>query len=171
MHYKETDLRSTPLRILCTISSNAIDELIEFSKSKVLDGITAMEYAEYIYGAVLVACQTYALGTVSDVNEIQKSNCTKLELYKFKENGSHEYTQVELINALANFFKHNEEWVSWPSNGTAKTLRYYGIDENTEFPLNKGVEIVLAGSGDLRSLCSVLEDWRFSLLNVRCKNA
>lgn len=170
MHYKETDLRSIPLRILCTTSSNAIDELIKFSKSGVLDGITAMEYSEYFYGAVLVACQAYAVGTVSDVNEIQESNCKKLDLYEYTESDLHEHTQVELINALANFFKHNEEWILWPNNRTAKTLRYYGIDEKTEFPLNKGVEIILDGSGDLRSLCTVLEDWRFSILNVRCKN-
>lgn len=70
MHFKEADYRSTALTIFCTSSTNAIDELIKFSKAGLLDGITAMEYAEYFYGAVLVACQAYATGTVSDINEI-----------------------------------------------------------------------------------------------------
>lgn len=74
MHYLNSDLRSTPLRTLCTSSSNAIDELMEFSKnSLLLDGLTALEYVEYFYGAVLVACQAYAVGTVSDVKVIRES--------------------------------------------------------------------------------------------------
>ena len=74
-----------------------------------------------------------------------------------------------LINALANYFKHNEEWSSWPDNETTKTLRYYGISENTEFPLDEGVSIILGESSDLRSLCEVLEDWRF--WQIQCINA
>lgn len=135
-----------------------------------MDGITAMEYAEYFHGAVLVACQAYAVGTVSDINEIEAANHKKIDLYKHKETNYHEYTYVELINALANFFKHNEEWSIWPVNETTKTLRYYRIDENTEFPLYQGIKIIIGESSDLRDLCEILEDWRFSLLNTRQKS-
>lgn len=171
MHIREIDDRSTPLRILCTASTNAISELLEFSKVGIMDGITAMEYAEYFHGAVLVACQAYAVGTVSDVNEISNSNIKKIDLYKFQEITIREYTFVELINALANFFKHREEWSSWPVNETTKTLRYFGINENTEFPLYVGIRILIGDSEDLRGLCAILENWRFSLLNIRSKNA
>ncbi|PHV00547.1 hypothetical protein CSQ88_16575 [Iodobacter sp. BJB302] len=74
MHYKELDHRSTPLRTLCTTATNAISELVQFSKVGILDSLLAAEYAEYFYGAVLVACQTYALGTVGDINEIRTLN-------------------------------------------------------------------------------------------------
>lgn len=37
----------------------------------------------------------------------------------------HEYSYIELINALANYFKHNEERDKWPVNETTKTLRYW----------------------------------------------
>ncbi len=120
--------------------------------------------------AVLVACQVYAVGTISDINEIEKSKHNKIALYKYKETDFSEYTYVELINALANFFKHNEEWSTWPINETTKTLRYYKIDENTEFPLHTGIIIIIGESSDLRQLCTVLEDWRFSLLNIWNKN-
>jgi len=169
MHFKEADYRSTPLRTLCTTSTNAINELIAFSKAGVLDGVTAKEYAEYFYGAVLVACQAYAVGTVSDVNDIQKSNHKKLDLYKYKETEYHQYSYIELINALANYFKHHEEWDNWPLNETTKTLRSYGINENTEFPLGAGIEALIGESEELRGLCSILENWRFSLLNIRQK--
>lgn len=171
MHYKEADYRSTPLGILCTASTNAVEELINFSIDGIMDGLTAMEYAEYVHGALLVACQAYAIGTVRDVNEIQDSNYKKIELYKYKETNSQEYSYIELINALANYFKHNEEWSSWPDNETTRVLRYYGIDENTEFPLYIGIKVIIGESNDFRGLCTVLEDWRFSLLNIRRKNA
>lgn len=171
MHYKEVDYRSTPLRTLCTSSENAIDELIGFSKAGIFDGLTAMEYAEYFYGAVLVACQAYAVGTVKDVNEIQGTNYKKLVLYKYKETECHEYTYIELINALANYFKHHEEWTNWPLNETVNTLRYFKINEETDFPLKTGIEIITNNSSNLRELCSTLEAWRFSLLNIRNKNA
>jgi len=169
MHYKEMDYRSAPLRTLCTISTNAVDELIELSKQGLMDGLTAMEYAEYIHGALLVACQAYAVSTVSDLNEILESNHKKVDLYKYKETNLKDYTFIELINSLANYFKHNEEWKSWPINLTTKTLRYYGINENTEFPLHTGIQIIIGESRDFRGLCEALEDWRFGLLNTRSR--
>ena len=167
MHYKEMDYRSAPLRVLSTASTNAVAELAGFSTEGIMDGGTAMEYAESFHGALLVACQAYAVGTVSDINEIQESNYSKIELYKYKETNYHDYTHVELINALANFFKHNEEWVSWPVNGTTKTLRYFGINEDTEFPLYTGIKVIIGESTDFGGLCKVLEDWRFALLYLR----
>jgi len=175
MHVNEFDFRSAPLRTLCTASTNAILELIHFSKEKKMDAITAMEYAEYFHGAVLVACQAYAVGTVTDINKIRKyagePPLKKLDLYNAKMISGHEYNLVQLINALANFFKHNEEWSSWPSNETTKTLRYYGVNESTEFPLYTGVSAILGESTDLRGLCEVLEAWRFSQIEEWCQNA
>lgn len=166
MHINEIDFRSTPLRILCTTSTNAISELLNFAKSGVVDGLTAKEYVQYLLGAVLVACQAYAVGTVMDINAIRnvydRKSVSKIQLYKSDCAPNNPYGFVLLINALANFFKHNEEWLSWPENETTKTLRHYGIDENTEFPLSEGVSIILGESSDLRGLCEVLEGWRFS---------
>jgi len=166
MHVNEIDFRSTPLRTLCTTATNAIDELVAFAKSGLFDGLTAMEYGQYFHGAVLVACQAYAVGTVSDINKIRASyNEEALEkhvLYKSMETSEFKYSYVELINALANYFKHNEEWDSWPNNRTTKIMGYYGIGGSTEFPMNAGIIKIVGESGDLRGLSEVLEAWRES---------
>ncbi|MBK2107068.1 hypothetical protein [Francisella philomiragia] len=141
------------------------------SLSNDLDGGTALEYTESLVGTALVACQTYMVGTVGDISEIKGTKLNKIELYKYGKSKCEEYTIVELVNALANFFKHNEEWVSsWPTNETAKTLRSYGIDGNTEFPLCKGIEKIIGESFELNGLVTVLKDWRYSLINDLSEN-
>lgn len=175
MHVSELDFRSTPLRTLCTASTNAISDLIGFAKEGLIDGLTAKEYAEYFHGAVLVACQAYAVGTVVDVNSIRRASgkptLEKIELYKANSTSGNQFTMVALINALANYFKHNEEWSSWPDNETTKTLRHYGINEETEFPLYTGISAILGEYSDLRGLCEVLEAWRLTQIHRWCKNA
>ncbi len=175
MHVSEIDFRSTPLRTLCTATTNSIEELIEFSKNEIIDGLTAMEYAEYFHGAALVACQAYAVGTVSDINIIRESNgkpaLSKLALYKAEMIKGQKCTFVELINSLANCFKHNEEWSSWPVNETTKTLRHFGLNETTEFPLYAGIREIIGESTDLCGLCEVLEGWRVMQIEKWCRNA
>ncbi len=175
-HYKEADYRSMPLRVLCTSTENAIKELVALTKEPLLmDGLTAREYAEYLYGAVFVACQAYAIGVVSDVNDIResagKAKLKKLSLYKQSPVGNGQTSRIELINALANYFKHNEEWDKWPKNETTKALKYYGVNENTEFPLKFGAEILTGNDSELRLVCEILEDWRFGLMEELRRNA
>ena len=82
MHYKEFDFRSEPLRFLCTATENAIIELVTLTNPPVnLDVITAMEIAEYQYGAVYVAWQAYAVGTVSDINAVSYTHLTLPTIY------------------------------------------------------------------------------------------
>jgi len=168
IHYKEVDHRSTALRTVCTSMENSISELAGFAKNGLLDGITAMEYATYLQGAALVACQAYAVGCVSDINDIRKSrgqqSFGKLALYKEGRWSPDNYGQIELINSLANYFKHNEEWDRWPNNETVRALRHFGIDEETDFPINYGINCILGESDDLRKLCNVLETWRYKLI-------
>ena len=176
MHYKETDYRSMPLRVLCTSTENAVKELVSLTKEPVfLDGLTVLEYAEYLYGAVFVACQAYAVGVVSDINDIRGLASTnklgKLSLYRQGSAPVNGTTQIEFINALANYFKHNEEWTSWPENETTKALRNFGLNESTEFPLKSGAELLTGHDSELRLVCEILEDWRFWLVEQPCQNA
>jgi hypothetical protein len=175
-HYKEMDYRSMPLRVLCTSTENAIKELISFTKEPVfLDGITALEYAEYLYGAAFVACQAYAVGVVSDINDIRssagKEKVSKLSLYKQNPAVNSGTSSIEFINALANYFKHNEEWSTWPENETTKALKYFGLTESTEFPLKSGAEILTGHDSELRLMCEILEDWRSGLIEKCHQNA
>ena len=160
----EVDHRSTPLRILCTTATNAISELAELSRTGGIDGLTAMEYAEYQHGAVLVAGQAYTVGSVGDLNKCRESvglsSLKKLTLYRSNE-ANLPHTHVEQINALANLFKHRDEWRNWPTNETTRVLRYFGILESTEFPLTAGIRSIIGESTDLRCMAEVLEVWRF----------
>ena len=92
-------LDQPPLRSLCMAATNAINELFKFSKPGMFDGITAMEYASYFHGAVLVACQAYVVGTVSDINNIRKSQnkeaLKKHILYKTMESSALKSSYVE----------------------------------------------------------------------------
>lgn len=170
MDINQLDYRSVPLGMLCASSTNAIKEIVQFKEHGILDYSTAMKYSECFYGATLVACQAYAIGTVSDFNEKRqfdgKSTIDKLTLYKEKVRTDLQYSYVELINSLANYFKHNDEWTSWPQNETTKTLRYFGIDEETEFPLHTGVHKIIGESTDLSVLCEELGHWRFYIANI-----
>ena len=167
-HIISSDLRVNALNIVCTLNTNAVLELISMSKTEFMDVDKAGDYIEVMYGSVLVACQVYALGTVSDINKIRQSSglskLKKIKLYKHSRHKFCNYTEVELINSLANYFKHSDEWEIWPDNETTKTLRSYDINENVDFPLRFGVDFLLKGSNDLRGLSCILENWRFRQL-------
>lgn len=176
MYPHDLDKRSTQLRTLCTTATNAVCELVRFSKTGILDPEEVDDYAGYFYGAILVACQAYAVGTVTDLNDFRAlqglPKLKKMELYRRNMGGANSNpTLVEFINALANYFKHHEEWDFWPENDTAKTLGHFGIDENTKSPLATGIRILLGDSTDLRGVCEILEDWRFIVFEGYCGQA
>jgi hypothetical protein len=112
-----------------------------------IDGLEAREHAELFLGLGFVAFQTYALGTWTDLNRIRqaagKRPVDKLVCYKtdpilVNQNGP---TRIELINAVANYFKHHDEWPrEWPEKRdtiitpTIITLKTVGITQKSEFP-------------------------------------
>lgn len=174
MRVDEVDHRSTPLLAVCTTATNAIAELREFSEAGMFDKTTSLEYAEYFNGAVLVACQAYMTGTASDINmmlgALGRSYMTRGELCKQSPNVVNGYTQIQLIDALANCFKHHEEKGFWVEPRASKVLQAYGIVESTAFPLHEGIEHILGGSTDLRGLSSVVEGWRFMQIETLCRD-
>src|SRR5437868_7716627 len=131
------------------------------------DGLWELEYAESIYGIAFVAAQTYILGTTQDINRIRqgagKSTLNKLTLYSddlqlLKKQGS----RIRLINAIANYHKHQDEWTGWPQNNTTKDLACVGIDQSTPFPCQQAA-IILWGqqeSGKLKDLLGIISEWR-----------
>jgi hypothetical protein len=165
MSIDEVDFRSTPLLTLCTSATNAVSELLSFREFGLFDNATALEYSEYFNGAVLVACQAYAAGVVSDVNRIRnllgEPRLNKFELYRQGSLVVKGFTQVEFINALANFFKHRDEWELKSDPRTMKVLNAFDIFETMDFPLHSGIQKILGESTDLRGVFRVLEEWRF----------
>lgn len=181
MQLREIDWRIGPLRnVIAGIDAGlaAIQERLDTEEW--FDGISAREYAEPLFGLGFVAAQTYAIGTVSDLNSVRMSRGKPEEkLKKFKIacfkcntvvlNGG--VTHIQLINASANYFKHNDEWPRWPTGNDlgahdTKILGDVGITEKTEFPCIDAVDLLFDTSWNLNVLLQIMEEWRAYLFST-----
>ena len=116
--------------------------------------------------------QTYILGTVQDINAIRKY-LGKLPIDKIKcyaegikplPDGT---SRIILINCIANYYKHHDEWDTWPTNSTTKILSAVGITNKTEFPCYKAA-ITLWDEREcekLGNLLSIISEWRKYILS------
>jgi hypothetical protein len=140
------------------------------------DGISAREHAEPLFGIGFVAAQSYALGTVSDLNsvrmsrrkpKIEKLDCYACDTIALKEG----VTRIQLINASANYFKHHDEWARWPTGRDrgahdTKVLGSVGITAKTEFPCIDAVDLLCGSSWELIVLHQMLKEWRVHLFKA-----
>jgi hypothetical protein len=136
------------------------------------DGLWQLEHIESLLGIAFVSAQTYILGTVQDLNALRKRS-GKLPIDKIKcyaedtnplPNG---ISRITLLNAIANYYKHHDEWDAWPTNTTTEILSAVGIANNTEFPCYK-VATTLCGEREcekLGNLLSLISEWRQHILN------
>lgn len=177
MHSREFDWRIEPLRdILSGLAAGlaAMDERIDSEDG--FDGVSARDHVEPLLGLALVAAQTYALGTVSDLNAVRMSRrvleMEKLECYgcdTIRLNGG--VTRIELINASANYFKHHDEWVRWPTGkdrgiNDVKILNRAGITEMTESPCIAAVDLLCGKRWELIVFLQILQEWRAHLFST-----
>jgi hypothetical protein len=135
------------------------------------DGIWQKENAEAIFGVAFVVSQAYILGVVEDVNK----NCAdrgKMKLSKMAyysddplplQNG---VSRILLINSIANYYKHHDEWGIWPTNPTTQTLANVGILENTEFPCCVAATLLCKQDGfeNLENFLLLISEWRKYIL-------
>lgn len=138
------------------------------------DGGFQMEHAEAIFGVSFVTAQAYILGTTEDVNKIRESAgkqpLTKMQLYSDAAHcdGTNTST-IMLINAIANYYKHHDEWGDrWPNNRTTTALADVGIGSNTEFPCYRAPVTLFEQDhlwqfGRLRKM---IADWRQHVLST-----
>lgn len=131
------------------------------------DGLWQLEYYEPVFGIAFVLAQTYIVGTVADINKsrgfrkeksINKLVCYSDSLLDLPGGTS----PILLINSIANYFKHYEEWDKWPSNPTTETLHRVGIGEDTEFPCYVAATILWNEDeiGNLHNLLTIISKWR-----------
>jgi hypothetical protein len=135
------------------------------------DGLWQLEHAESLFGIAFVSAQTYILGTVQDVNKIReyagKPSLEKVKYYnddiKLSGNG---VSRIALINSVANYYKHHDEWDSWPVNTTTKVLADVGITRQTEFPCYKAATVLWGQKKcqELGNLLCIISEWRESTL-------
>jgi hypothetical protein len=136
------------------------------------DGGWEIEYSESVYGIAFVSAQTYILGTTQDVNKIRqhggRNELDKIAYYSDDphplENG---VSRLRLINSIANYYKHQDEWSSWPSNYTTKDLAAVNIGQNTDFPCYEAALKLWPGEDvdNLQSLLPIVSNWRTYILN------
>ena len=180
MNLYEIDWRYSSIRnIFGTLSESlqtVVDKLHEAEQSG--DDIAfdfALEQAEGLCGIAFVAAQTYIAGTVADVNRIASSS-TSLKKDQLLRNYSDDLAQInltklELCDAMANYFKHHDEWQRWSGRGrkqkTVAILQTIGIKESDNYPCIKAVHILLSqDEWDLIPLLKLLSKWRESVIET-----
>jgi len=177
MHVNKIDWRIGPLHdVIVGIDAGlaAIHERLDSEDG--FDGISAREHAEPLFGLGFVAAQSYALGTVTDLNKVRMSrrqpekhklDCYQCDTIRLKGG----VTRIQLINASANYFKHHDEWARWPTGGDrgahdTKALGSVGITEKTEFKCIDAVDFLCGTSWELIVLHQILKEWRVHLFNT-----
>jgi hypothetical protein len=163
----EYDFRITALNMLCSSITKSIKEIKYLSDEAEKLGFNSsgkLESIEVFIGAAFVSCQEYAVGTVSDINRTRvnngKNEISKIDCYKISPEIGTTPTKTELINATANYFKHNDEWESWPSSHTGNTLKSYNINQEISYPMIEALNILSLSTMDCPKLCNALSDWR-----------
>lgn len=176
MYWSEFDWRfSTTRRIMQALSDALKDveqEWHETEESHEIDEI--LEHTESLLGIGFVTAQTYIAGTVSDANRISGSGnkLTKERLLKEHSDKlpTSEVTKMELCDAIANYFKHHDEWAGWSATGrhqkTVSVLRPANIDETDIFPCRKAADILWSNDdgSDLEPLLDLISDWRTAVI-------
>lgn len=145
-----------------------IDEHVEmFDNEEWYDGIFLNEDCEETLGMVFVACQTFIVGTIADSlcrdSASELKNEDKVKAMKNAPQFKNAGTKIELINAVANYYKHKDE--GKPHERTRKILDSYGL-LSAEFPINEAFDI-LTENHKVQTLAEYLYDWGSHLYNER----
>ncbi len=135
------------------------------------DGAFAQDQAETVFGIAFVSAQTYITGTVSDMLEIGGDSApSKKEMLALGSTKVGTLSKVEVINTIANYYKHHEEWSNWSLEGQKKrtiiALNSFGITENTDYPCHKAAQLIWSSEVlcELNEMHKVLIEWRKNLL-------
>lgn len=177
MHIDEIDWRIEPLQdVIAGLGAGLASIHERLDAEEGFDGLSVAEHVEPLLGLGFVAAQSYALGTVSDLNSVRtsrgKPKKDKLDCYACDTTrlmGG--LTRIQLINASANYFKHHDEWVRWPTGNDrgahdTKALASVGITEKTEFPCIDAAALLCGTRWELIVLHRILQDWRVHLFNT-----
>ena len=180
MKWQEIDWRfSSTKRIFQALSDGLKDVKRDFSEAQDEFEIDdALEHTENLLGVAFVMAQTYIAGTVSDAYKLKRSGSKLTKERSLKDYGDRlagsAVTKMELCDAIANYFKHHDEWNSWSATGrhqkTVSILRAAGIEESDDFPCRKAADILWSNNddSDLEPLLSLISSWREAVI-AACK--
>jgi hypothetical protein len=174
MNWREFDFRHDWISLTLHALKSGFEIIRERAKEETwFDGIWQLEHRENIVGIAFVAAQAYMLGTVEDINKIRagKGNppVGKINCYSDDPNPLPSgRSRILLINAIANYYKHHDEWDAWPTNLTVNTLADVGIVENTEFPCYEAATKLWDADDteNLENLLSIITEWREHIIST-----
>ena len=166
MTFDEIDWRIEPLHdVIVGIEAGlkAIQERMDEEKG--FDGLCAQEHADTLLGLGFVAAQTYVLGAWTDLNRVRnrdgQSALTKHQCYASDPiTVSAAVTRIQLVNAVANYFKHHDEWSDWPANETTQILGRVGITKTADFPCVEATRLLCGESWKMIVLHQIVREWR-----------
>lgn len=137
---------------------------------------------ENLIGLILVLCQTYINNICRNVsnfyydyeyfsntkaNEIPHSKFALLKNYGNKFNNTN-YTEVEIIYTLANYYKHYEEWIGDKNPNSKKTIKIMnniGLNTKSNFYYAQNLynSLILFGIDSVKNifnLINIIDDWK-----------
>ncbi len=172
MNIHEIDWRYSSIKEIFNALSGALVKI----ENEVLpeDADEAAKQIENFLGLAFVAAQTYITGTVADARKLATSlsKPSKNHLLKnFSDVTGTGVTRMQLCDAIANHFKHHDEWPDWTPKPTEQrkqtidVLFGVGIIETTAHPCQEAAKMLWVGSSlELEPLLSILVDWRSKVI-------
>jgi hypothetical protein len=129
----------------------------EASVSDDPDSLGIFDKAEYIIGFGLVACQTYITASSSQLR------LSKKETLKFGSQHLCGYSIVCVVNAIANYWKHNSEWeypLSKQAQETINIISSLQIDINASYVATNALSVLLRPSEPrIERILPFLKQW------------
>lgn len=150
---------------------------------------TESDLVENLLGAAFIVCQvqitSIAQRAIDARAEILKSACPEFNefgdkkwgvMLKGEQFGRSSYSKVCVLNSLANYFKHRDEWepkLDWTmlksrgSRNTALVIEAAGLKPGSTGNLRNGAESLgLGGYHQLSILTDIIGSWAENILSV-----
>jgi hypothetical protein len=176
-HYSfEPDERFIGLEVMFKAFNKALNVFV--TKGEKYNGYYADFYfdeTELIYGVLLLSLQNYINKSCADFLEVELLNCK--EAYQLYDKGSKvvigDVTQIRLIIALANYFKHKDGNDKLHEH-TIECLRKADLlkfsekeeSECEDTLIIEGLFLLIKDLTDVSYLLQIVKEWRTSILDL-----
>ncbi|MCF8459342.1 MAG: hypothetical protein K9G46_01330 [Flavobacteriales bacterium] len=164
-HWRRVDYRAESLRVTIGALDECIESLLVKTKTQDwYDGVWLLEESEPIIGLGFVAFQNYVNSSIYDRHEELVKQYEKYSTGA--EKLKNERTKVELIIAIANYFKHRDSLgdLHEPTRQILADFKLnYAKDADVfNSPILKGFDI-LSEKNELSEIMELIFEWRKSL--------
>ncbi|GEM_PF-607757 len=128
------------------------------------------DWAEHVAGLGFTSCQTYLAATYP-FTRITKPEALNLGPIESKS----KRPVVSVINAAANFWKHNPEWSLQPEARRVTIIKEafddVGYPVDCDYPLTGILAELTGGAIRFRAIIPLLDEWRDALINEEAQQA